>query len=322
MAFWKKKRIGKNSYWYFSKSIRLPDGKVKKIEKRAEKTVPEKQLFEWAAEQEKKLLAEWASKHYHANLIFSPEEFAKTEAIRADYKKLLQKMTRNQLKDLFDRFTVNFTYESNALEGNSLTLKDVAIVLFEKTVIKGKELREIYETINSRKVIELVLKKKFDVSEKDCIRMHKQLVENMNVATGYKTIPNFLVERNVETTPPEKVKQEMDALFRFYEENKGKLHPIELAAAFHAKFEKIHPFEDGNGRVGRFLINVILLNSGYPPLIIRKTQRIAYFKCLEDADHGYSDNLKRFLLEKYKETYRKFFEIYIKYLPEKKPKIV
>lgn len=319
MVFWKRKRVGNKTYWYFSKSIRLPDGTVKKLEKRAEKTVPKKELLEWASKQEKKAFEDWAIMHFRTSPIFSPEQFAKTEAIRVDYRKILRKLTRNQLKDLLDRFTVNFTYESNALEGNSLTLKDVAIILFEKNVIKGKELREIYETVNSRKVIDLILKKKFDVTAKDCIRMHRMLVQNMSVSIGYKTIPNFLVDRNIETTPPEKVAEEMEKLFAFYEKNKKTLHPLELAAVFHGKFEKIHPFEDGNGRVGRFLINAILVNNAYPPLIIRKTQRIAYFKCLEDFDNGYQDNLKRFLVEKFKDTYAKFFEIYVKYLPEKTP---
>ena len=79
-------------------------------------------------------------------------------------------------------------------------------------------------------------------------------------------------------------------------------------------FEKVHPFEDGNGRVGRLIINIMLLSNGYPPLIIRKSQRIAYFAALEAFDNGHTGKLERFLVEKYKETYEKFFKMYIKYL--------
>ncbi|MFA6320208.1 MAG: Fic family protein, partial [archaeon] len=74
------------------------------------------------------------------------------------------------------------------------------------------------------------------------------------------------------------------------------------------------PFDDGNGRVGRFLINVLLINEGYAPLIIRKSQRIAYMKALEDFDNGYTKNLERFMLDKYKNTFKNFFQIYAKYL--------
>ena len=105
----------------------------------------------------------------------------------------------------------------------------------------------------------------------------------------------------------------MDKLIEDYN-NKDNIPPLQKAALFHGKFEKIHPFEDGNGRVGRLLINIILLNNGYPPLIIRKTHRVSYFNALEAFDNGHPDKLYRFLLEKYKNTYEKFFKVYVKYL--------
>lgn len=106
----------------------------------------------------------------------------------------------------------------------------------------------------------------------------------------------------------------MSKLIEWHNQSKEKMHPIKLAALFHGRFEQIHPFEDGNGRVGRFLVNVILLKRKYPPIIIRKSQRVSYLKALQDFDNKYSANLERFILEKFKETYRKFFEVYIKYL--------
>ena len=315
MVYVKEKTIKGRKYYYLTKSIRLPDGKVKTIQKILKNKKESLSKYEeWIEGQEKNFFAVWALKHYEADSVFSKEEIRKIEEMKVDYGKILRSLSKQQRKDLFDRFTVNFTYESNAIEGNSLTLKDVAIVIFEKAMIKGKELREIYETRNSRKVVDLILKKKFKITEAEIIRMHRMLVKDMEISTGYKKIPNFVLGREVKTTAPERVKQEMSILFDYYESNLSKKHPLQLAANFHGAFEKIHPFEDGNGRVGRFLINVMLVNKDFPPLIIRKSQRLAYFKCLEDFDRGYKENLERFLLKRYKDTFKKFFQIYLKYL--------
>lgn len=314
MVFVKKNKINGKEYSYFSKSIRLPNGSIKTIRKYAPKTASARPDKEWFYAQETKAFGDWAVKTYKTDLVFSEAQLRGIEEMRLGYKHILRSLSKPQLKDLFDRFTVNFTYESNAIEGSSLTLKDVAIILLEKIVVKGKNLREIYETINSRKVVDLILRKKFKVSEKDIIKMHRLLVRNMDIQTGYKKIPNYIIGRTIETTEPRNVAREMRALIAFYAKNRGRLHPIQLAALMHGKFERIHPFDDGNGRVGRFLINAVLVNDHYPPLIIRKTQRIAYLKCLEDYDNGYTANLERFLLEKFKDTYKKFFEVYVKYV--------
>ena len=273
-----------------------------------------KELNKIFEEKEKLGNIKYALSRFKTDYIFTKQELEKLEIIRLGYRKILKKLSKASIKDLLDRFTVNFTYESNAIEGNSLTLKDVVIVMFEQAAIKGKSLREIYETRNSREVIELITKNKFNISHKDIIKMHKILVKDIDIQEGYKKIPNYILGRNVKTTPPEKVYTEMSKLIEWYNQNKTAIHPVNLAAVFHGRFEHIHPFEDGNGRVGRFLINVILVKSKYPPLIIRKSQRISYLKALENFDNNHADTLKRFILEKFKETYKKFFEVYIKYL--------
>lgn len=313
MVYFSEKKIKGKKYLYAVYSVRLENGKIVKINKRvdAKKITPElKKYFE---EKGNAVRFKEAVSKFEVSSVFTLEQIEKIEKTRQDYKKIASKLTKKQLQDLFDRFTVNFTYESNALEGNSLTLKDVSIIMFDKIVPKDKDLREVYETRNSRKVVDLILKKKFKVTEKDTIKMHKMLVKDMEIETGYKKVPNFLLGRKVETVPPEKVSKEMKKLLNWFYEEK-KMHPIQKAAIFHGRFEKIHPFDDGNGRVGRFLINVGLINQGYAPLIIRKSQRTAYLKCLEDFDNKYTTNLERFMLEKYKKTFEKFFKIYMKYM--------
>jgi Fic family protein len=311
--YFKNKKINGRKYKYSVKTVRLPDKTIKHIEI-IYKNQSEKELKTIFDEKEKLENFKFALNKYKSNYIFSEEEIKKLEEIRLNYKKITKKLNKQNLKDLFDRFTANFTYESNAIEGNSLTLKDVAIVMFENSSLKGKDLREIYVTRNSREVVELIIKNKFDISSEGLTKMHKILVRDMGINAGYKKIPNFITGSDLETTLPENVYSAITNLIKFYEENKEKIHPVELSAILHGKFEEIHPFDDGNGRVGRFLINVILMKNKYPPLIIRKTQRIAYLKALENFDKGHQDTLRRFILERFKETYKKFFEVYIKYI--------
>jgi len=311
--YFKTKRIKGKKYRYAVRTIRLPDGKIVSLEK-IYKNESEDELGKFFEEREKQEQIKYVTKRFGTDRIFTKEQVGKIENIRLDYKKILKKLSKANIKDLLDRFTANFTYESNAIEGNSLTLKDVAIVMFEHLSIKGKDLREIYETINSRKVVELIMKNKFGISHEDIIKMHKILVKDTGIQEGYKKLPNFILGSRMKTTPPEKVYGEMDNLIRLYHENKGKIHPVKLAGLFHGKFECIHPFQDGNGRVGRFLINVVLVKNKYSPLIIRKSQRVSYLKALSNFDSKYSGSLERFILERFKETYKKFFEVYVKYL--------
>ncbi len=329
MVYLKKKKVGERDYYYLTKSIRLPDGRVKTLQKLVPKTADTKEfdsttklsklreqssrIEDFFNQKEKEAHTEFALHNYKTNSIFTEDKFRKIEGIRADYRNLLKKLSKSQIKDIFDRFTANFTYESNAIEGNSLTLKDVSIVIFENIIPSGKELREIYETRNSRGVVELIIKKRFRINHRDILRMHKLLMRDIPTALGYKKLPNYIIGKTVETTPPERVKDEMYSLIKWVNENPEKQHPLQLSADFHGKFEKIHPFEDGNGRVGRFLSSVILINKGYPPLIIRKSQRLSYLKALDDFDRNYKANLERFFLEKFEDTYKKFFEVYVRY---------
>ena len=311
--YFKDKTVKGKKYRYITKSIRLPDGKVASLEI-IYKNQSKGELEKIFSEKENSEYLKYTLGKFKTDYIFTAEQFRKIEGIKVDYKKIIKRLSKISLKDLFDRFTANFTYESNALEGNSLTLKDVAIIMFENASIKGKDLREIYEARNSREVVELIMKNKFSVSEEDIIKMHKMLVRDTGVHEGYKIVPNVIVGRDMKTTLPENVKEDMGRLVQWYNENREKLHPIKLAALFHGKFEQIHPFEDGNGRVGRFLINVILSNNKYPPLIIRKSQRMSYLKALDNFDKKHTDTLERFVLERFKETYKKFFEVYVKYI--------
>jgi len=318
MTYLTAKNINGKRYQYLVKSLRLPDGSQRKIQKliksRESKRDLDKRYKDYFIQKEKDLYTKYALGKYETESIFTEKEIEKLESVRVDYKHLVNKLSKKQLKDAFDRFTVNFTYESNAIEGNSLTLKDVAIVIFENAAIEGKSLRDIYETRNLRNIMEMVRKNRFDINHKDIIKIHELLMRDIDTATGYKRVPNYIVGRRMETTPPEEVESEMNNLISWYEESVETMHPLSVSAIFHGRFERIHPFEDGNGRVGRLLFNAILMKSKYPPLIVRKSQRLSYLKVLEDYDNGFDWNIKRFFLRRFKSTYKKFFEVYVRYL--------
>lgn len=316
--YFKDKVIGGRTYRYLTKSIRLPDGSVKTLQRiikeKSSLEAATKKYAEYMLAEEKRVNTEYALLKYVPDSIFTKQQVTKAEETKVEYNQMLMGFSREQYRDVFDRFTANFTYESNAIEGNSLTLKDVAIIIFDGRSPEGKDLREVYETKNSRHVMDLILKNKFKVAERDILRMHKLIMRDIDARLGYKKYPNFLVGNQVMLTPPERVKEELNNLIKWHDEALKTTHPLRVSAHFHARFEKIHPFADGNGRVGRLLSNVILMRSGYPPLIIRKTQRTSYLKCMGDFDRGYTPNLERFFLEKYKDTYRKFFRVYYKYM--------
>ncbi|MDO8459791.1 MAG: Fic family protein [Nanoarchaeota archaeon] len=312
----KYKTINRRKYLYAEYSFRLPNGKIKKISKliKGEEDKNSKETKDYFLKKQIEAYQDYALKTYRKDSIFTEEQIKKLESIKIEYRKIIKSFTKNQIKDILDRFTVNFTYESNAIEGNSLTLKDVTLILGENVVPKNKDLREVYETRNTREAHELLFKDRVKINIKDIFRVHSILVKDTGVQLGFKKLPNYLLMRNLKTTPPEKVEKEMKELISWYESNKDKIHPLRLAAEFHARFERIHPFDDGNGRTGRILLNAILLEHNYPPLIIRKTSRIAYFSSLEAFDNGHKAKLERFFLDKIKDTFEKFFKVYVRYL--------
>lgn len=312
----KTKKIKGKKYLYAEYSFRLPDGRIKKISKLIKNTrdKEKKDIKDYFLKKEIEAYQKHALNKYKTDHVLTKEKIERIEDIRIEYKNLLKNLTEKQMKDILDRFTINFTYESNAIEGNSLTLKDVTFILIENIVPKGKDLREVYETRNTRRANELLFSNKIKITIKGIINLHSILVKDTGVQEGFKKFPNVLLMRNVETTPPEKVEEEMKKLVDWYYNLKGKEHPIRIASEFHGRLERIHPFEDGNGRVGRVLINAILLENKYPPLIIRKTMRKSYFSALEANDKGYKSKLERFILDKFERTFKNFFKIYIQYI--------
>lgn len=241
------------------------------------------------------------------------QDLEKIEEMNIKYHEIKRSLNKKDWTDVKKRFVANFVFESNALEGNSLTLKNFSEIVFENRVSASTDLREVYDAINSYAVFSSLFNGRKALTEDTLLLLHKKTMKNIDDRFGYKKVPNVILGSLIKLTPPEQVEAEVKKLLLWYNEKRKSMHPIELAFKFHHRFEQIHPFADGNGRVGRMLLNYILIRRGYFPVIIRKSHRNRYLKSLEAADHGHYAPLMRFALEKAKDTHLKFFDVYFRY---------
>lgn len=189
------------------------------------------------------------------------------------------------VKNLHEDLVLRWTYHSNAIEGNTLTLMETKVVL-EGITIGGKSLREHFEAINHRDAILFVedLIQKGDVLTEWNIRnIHQLILKNIDDANAgqYRTI-NVLVAGASHRPPDYLSLSEKMAAF-IAAAGSHNFHPIEHAARVHVDFVGIHPFVDGNGRTSRLLMNLELMNAGYPPVVIPVEQRLRYYQALDTA---------------------------------------
>lgn len=236
--------------------------------------------------------------------IITEEEIYFLEKIKKEYAN----QPKENFESRYEAFCARFTYNSNAIEGNTLTLQQTAQLLFENIVPADKSLREINEALNHKSALDYILSYSGDINKKLMLYLHELVVKNtlkqelVNQVGKYRNVQVFI--RGAEWLPPKpkEIPQEMKSLLASYTKNKNKLHPLVQAAYFHIGFETIHPFIDGNGRVGRLLMNCILKKNNYPMINIPHTKKSDYYKTLEEAQ--VRGNIRPFielLLQIYKE---------------------
>ena len=215
-------------------------------------------------------------------------------------KKQLDKLRpfpKTALEKLKEKIVVEWTYNSNAIEGSSLTLKETKLILEDGLTIKGKPLKEHLEAINHRDAIEFVeklLSKRVIVTPLLIRQIHSLVLTKIDDKEAGKY-------RNVKVTisgskyiPPEliSVPHLMADFGKWLKNKKSKANIIEYAAIAHFKLVHIHPFIDGNGRTARLLTNLILMQHGFPPTVVLKVDRKRYYDCLEK---GHKEKLVDFI---------------------------
>ena len=302
MVYIYKKTAGNKNYYYLriserkgkriiSKDIAYLGNSIEEAKKALDKLPKYKEKIRKAYRTLNKFLE---SNHYLENaesLKLKKDEFLENkqmeiEACKIHYSSVFQKNDKLTRKEILKNFVIEFAFNTTSIEGNTITLEEARNLLEEGMTPKNKTLREIHDLQNTEKVFFSLLELNEEINNEFIIRIHDSLMENIDARKGYRTRDIHVVGSKFSSSPGPYVKTDMDLLLKWYSQNKSHFHPLVLAAIFHHKFERIHPFMDGNGRTGRMLMNYILIQNNYPPLIIHKKIRQEYLHALRTADES------------------------------------
>lgn len=206
------------------------------------------------------------------------------------------------VRKLKEHFEVEMTYNSNAIEGNSLTLRETFLVLSEGITIKGKPLKDHLEATNHKEALDFLYdlvdhEKNITFSQHLIKSLHQLVMQNIEKewAGCYRNAPVRITGTPHQPPDAMDVPPQMNDLVRWVGDHQSKMHIVELAALVHHKFVYIHPFFDGNGRTARLIMNILLLQKGYPLTIILKNDRKRYHRVLQEADNNNYKPLVEFI---------------------------
>lgn len=194
-----------------------------------------------------------------------------------------------ELKRLREEFAIEHTYDSNAIEGNTLTLRETALILQEGVTIAEKPIKDHLEAIGYRDAFEYIITladTSTPLSERVIKEIHSFVLMNDRQNRGiYRSVPVTILGALHTPPQPYLVPVQMEQLLVDYEEMKKRLHIVEAVAEFHLRFEGVHPFIDGNGRTGRLILNLELIKAGLLPVNIKFADRRKYYDAF-DAYYG------------------------------------
>ena len=215
------------------------------------------------------------------------------------------------VQDKFEQdFYIRFTYNSNAIEGNRLTLNQTAMILKDKQIPTGIEIRDYNEAINGRDALNYIKEYKGKLTVDFIEKINKEILKNTGEVTYPGRIRFFpIMISNSEHTPPEAedVKPMLEKAFKEYYSNKRKkIHPVINAYLLHGAIAHIHPFEDGNGRTARTIMNWAFIQENYPKFYIPFKKRPEYYEALEKFDNN---NLKEYCQEMFNLTINQYKQL-------------
>jgi Fic family protein len=221
------------------------------------------------------------------------------------------------LQKIKESLTIEWTYNSNSIEGNTLTLRETQMVLQEGITVKGKSLREHFEAKNHEKAIDYLyslVNESYTLRSIDILSLHELVLRMIEDEFAGRIRNGGVRITGANFVPPNanKVSDLLDELINFVNTNPLELNDIELATVFHHKLVWIHPFFDGNGRTVRLAMNLLLMRKGFPPAIILKNDRKKYYEALNQANSGNYQKLILLMSQALERT----LNIYISSLPD------
>src|SRR3989339_118586 len=229
----------------------------------------------------------------------------------------LRPLPKSAVQKLREKFQIEMTYNSNAIEGNSLTLKETFLVINESLTVKGKPLKDHLEAKDHHAALEYLYDlidkdKKHTVSEMLIENLHQIILQETDKEWAGRYRNANVIIGGADHTPPDalQVPNLMHDLIAWLNSLKNKLNIIELSALLHHKLVYIHPFFDGNGRTARLVMNITLMRAGYPLVVILKNDRKKYYRVLSQADKGIYEPLIGFVAQ----AIERSLDIYLKIL--------
>ena len=286
MAYLAKQRKGKNTYYYLAENISLGSGRRKQLREYVGTAQPsETRLqalmakFEEAIEKEKVRLN---GCHYLAE-----SEINEIGEINKEFRGRYGKQNSTVQEQFDQNFVMAFVFNTNSMEGSTLSPKEVELLLSEN-IAPNKPLDDVLEAKAAQKTLNFIKECKEGLTEELALRIHEMYFKDTKpkIAGQYKTHQNRVRGSNFEPTQAPLVRTDMRNYFKEYNELKKKLHPLELAAWAHWKLVRIHPFQDGNGRTARIIMNYVLNKNGYAMIDIKTKEKQQYFKALEKCHYN------------------------------------
>lgn len=243
--------------------------------------------------------------------IYSEKWFKKLDGIKENYFREFKKIPKEVREKFLQDFMVKFTYNSNRIEGSSLSLHDNVKLLVDGTSPKEKPVSDIKEAESHKKVFYKMLEYKSDLNLETILFWHKELFgeTKSNLAGKIRNYQIIVTGSKAQFPFPAELNVLLREFFKWYEKNKSELHPVVLAALVHFKFVSIHPFGDGNGRVSRLMMNFVLHKHGYPMLNITYKNRSSYYNALERAQlKNLNHVFVTYLIRRYLKDYKKYLK--------------
>ncbi len=303
MVYHETRKVNRETQNYLIHNKRVNNKWIKKSKFIGTGTKSKKEIIELKEKFETELMAE------KYNYI-EKDQATRIETLKNKYNKEIKKLNKDEFEKFEEAFFTELTYNSNAIEGNTLSLQETSLIINDNISPEGKTIREIYEAKNHQKVLNYLKEYKGDLTEELILKLHSIILKDISerFAGKYRQTNVRITGSTFKIPVPEKVPQLIRNLLYWYKQNKNNYSPFELAILVSMKFVTIHPFIDGNGRVSRLIMNFLLSKKNYPWINIYSKQRQKYLQATRGANDEKYDLIFFFLIETLEENIKDFFD--------------